>query len=131
MNGTSSTARKPARRATRLSLLTITALLAIASPATADEWIDLTEDGFEPPHVVIDEGETLHFDSAAGEQWSVTSDAGLFDSKTLAPEAGYSMRLSVPGTHAYRSAHGEEHEGAITVRARSLPGGAGDPAAPR
>src|ERR687896_206352 len=109
MNGTSSTARKPARRAMRLSLLTITALLAIASPAAADEWIELTEDGFDPPHIVIDGGETLHFASETGQEWSVVSDAGLFDSKVLAPEAGFSMTLSVPGTHEYRSAHGEEH----------------------
>ena len=115
----------------RLSLLTITAVLAIASPAAASEWITLTEDGFDPPQIVVDAGEALHFESETGQEWSVTSDAGLFDSKKLAPEAGYSMTLSVPGTHVYSSTHGEQHEGEIVVRGRSLPGGGDDPAAPQ
>src|SRR5688500_5494181 len=120
-------------RKARTPLLTLAAalLLATASPAAAAETITLSDDGFDPPHAIVDGGEAVHFESETGEPWSVVADGGLFDSGELRPAGGFSMAPAVPGTHVYRTAHGAEHEARITVRIRTLPGGDDDPAAPR
>ena len=112
-------------------LLALVLLLATASPAAAAETITLSDDGFDPSHAIVDGGETVHFDSEAGKPWSVVADGGLFDSGELRPSGGFTIAPTVPGTHVYRTAHGPEHEARISVRIRTLPGGDGDPAAPR
>lgn len=114
----------------RKPLLALVLLLATASPAAA-ETITLTEDGFDPPHVIVEGGETVHFESEAGGKWSVVADDGLFDSGELPPAGGFSVAPSVPGAHVYRTAHGAAHEARLTVRTRTLPGSPGDPATPR
>lgn len=109
----------------------VCALLGAAPAASADETIRLTDDGFSPQQVTVDAGETLHFSSHSGESWSVTDDGGLFDSKTLPAKGAYTMTLSVPGTHVYRSKGSPDHEGRILVRSRALPGQPGDSAGAR
>ncbi|HET6549056.1 MAG TPA: S8 family serine peptidase, partial [Solirubrobacter sp.] len=104
--------------------------MAFAPAAAADEWIELSEDGFWPSEIQVDAGETLHFSSEDEHPWSVVSDGGLFDSGALTPRGAFSMALSVPGTHVYRTTAGPEHEARITVRPGRLPGGQDDPASP-
>ena len=84
-------------RRVRLALSTLVGTFLLAAPAaSADEWIELTNNGFYPEQVTVDAGTTLHFSNRTSSGWSVTSDSGLFDSKALGAKGAYSMTVSVP-----------------------------------
>lgn len=111
----------------RLALALLLALVAVLVPsavAPAAE-VTLTDTGFEPSTVTVDTGEAVHFTSTAGSPWELTSDGGLVDSGPLTAKAGFTVGLSVPGTHTYRSG---TRTGTVVVRALKLPGAPTDDA---
>ncbi len=117
--------------AVRAAAFLLTALVCALLPAAAHADIDvkLTSTGFQPSKLTVDAGETLHFVNTTGKTWSVTSDGGLFDSGALDPQASYTMTMSVPGRHTYKSAGGAVAQATLTVLSRTLPGPGTDEAA--
>ena len=126
--GVSTRARTCALRA----LLPFLLLAFWAAPASATDYsVRLYEEGFWPPTLTVNSGDTIHFDNVTDANWSVTSGKGLFDSGSLPIAGAYTMQLSVPGVHAFHSTGPGGGEGTIIVRGTKLGGSATDEAVDR
>src|ERR1041385_4169234 len=104
------------------------AALIFAGTAFGVREISIDDLGFLPGVVNADGPQDLRWTNNTGTEQSVVSTEGLFDSGSIPPGGGYSMKLQIPGTHRYRSTT-TNSEGTIVVPLHSLPGGSTDPVA--
>ncbi len=102
--------------------------LASPNAVAADVSIDITDAGFVPASVSVLPGQGVHWTNLSSAVQTITADSGLFDSGDLQPGAGFSIALSVPGTHTYSSARSPALRGTLQGAVSSLAGPAGDPA---
>ena len=107
---------------TRAALAAAAAALVLPATAQADTWVDLYEWGASQPVVQVEAGETVHFTNWSGLPSAIASENGLFDSGVLGPGAGYSVVMTVPGSHAYATASLPDVDARIDVVLRELPG---------
>ena len=94
--------------------------------AAADVTIDITDAGFVPASVTVLPGQGIHWTNRSTVVQTVSADSGLFDSGDLQPGAGYSIALSVPGTHTYASATSPSLKGTLQGALGGLAGPDGD-----
>ncbi|MGH3071071.1 MAG: Ig-like domain-containing protein [Gaiellaceae bacterium] len=106
----------------RATLAAIIVALALPAPAHADQWVDVFEWGVSPPVIEVDAGEAVHFTNWSGLPTVVAADGGLFDSGPLGPGAGYSVLMTVPGSHSYATAGIPDLDARIEVVLRELDG---------
>ncbi|MHB8516107.1 MAG: S8 family serine peptidase, partial [Dehalococcoidia bacterium] len=102
--------------------------LSSPNAAAGDLTIDITDAGFAPASVTFLPGQGVHWTNRSSVVQTVTADSGLFDSGDLQPGAGFSIALSVPGTHTYFSAKAAALRGTLQGAVSGLAGPAGDPA---
>ena len=99
----------------------VTVSLVAAPSAFADSEVELQADGFEPSHVTVDAGETLHFSNNTTAAWSITSDTGLFDSRSWPRRAPTTWRCRSPARTPTLDRRGRsrgQHHGPRPVAAR-------------
>lgn len=107
---------------TRAALATVVAALALPAPAQADEFVNVFEWGVSPPVVEVEVGDAVHFTNWSGLPTAIASTNGLFSSGVLGPGAGYSVEMTVPGSHPYATASLPDVEARIDVVIRQLDG---------
>ncbi|HVC34497.1 MAG TPA: S8 family serine peptidase, partial [Chloroflexota bacterium] len=84
--------------------------------------ITITDTGFQPAAFTVVAGQSVHWTNNASQSESVTADDGLFDSGSLAPNAGFSMAIAYPGDHTYHSTANGAFTGTLHVVLAGLAG---------
>ncbi len=110
-------------RFARLSAF-VSALALFASPvfaAAAQATVIMTSpNAFNPPSVVINQGDSVLWVNQIGSTQSITSNTGLFDSGPIQSGGQFSATFNQPGTFGYHSAYGTtgtSMAGTVTVNA--------------
>jgi plastocyanin len=136
--------RRPAARAAvaRPIVAATTLLLAIAVlltvwPAVAGAAsfeIDIADDGFKPPTLTVQAGDSVTWTNKGTRTHTVTSDAGTdLDSGNVGVGEAYGHVFETAGTYRYHCAiHPDRLRGTITVVAAppTTPGGSAEPTPP-
>lgn len=77
--------------------------------------------GFTPDHdkLVVEAGDLVSWNcpDQKAPAYEIVGDKPFFDSSTLTNECGYSHAFGMPGTYAWRDAHGSGLKGVVRVRA--------------
>lgn len=88
-----------------LASLLVGGALALVSNgvAMADQFVSITDAGYDPPVITIHAGETISWTNGAAGSHDVTSDDGSFASGPIAPGEHYAVTLTELGTFNYHS----------------------------
>ncbi len=107
----------------RVVLVAILVALALVPSAAADVWLLVDENGVNVDQVELGAGETVHWSNDGGTPVTVAAGSGLFDSGPIPSGGAFSVRMPVPGDHAYTvSSAGHSEAAGLRVRFTSLPG---------
>jgi plastocyanin len=88
-----------------------------APEAAAAAQVGLRDNAFEPRTVTVPAGTTVQWTNRGQRPHTVTSDAGAWDSGSVAPGASYSYKFTQPGTYPYHCGHHPmEMRGVVVVK---------------
>lgn len=78
--------------------------------------VGLYDNRFEPKSVTVSAGTTVRWTNYSNQKHSVTSDAGLWDSRGLTPGATTSYTFTQPGKYTYHSSLNADVHGTVIVQ---------------
>ena len=103
-------------RRTLLILVSLTAALALASPAAAaTKVVSIKRTAFQPATVSIVAGDSIRWRNDDTRDHQVVSTTGAFASPVLRPGRTYTFRFDVAGTYRYRDALNPSVTGTVRV----------------
>lgn len=81
---------------------TTTIAVEVPDDAVATDQITITDEGFDPPVVVVEAGATVGWSNQGTSPHTATAEEGAFDTGAIGPGDALAITVDEPGIHTYR-----------------------------